>query len=197
MNTKQTLGNNIFDKTDHKHNPHSMCGPIKNHQHNKQKHLLWKTAITDMDKAKPFNKQFTNITPYSTNLINRHIDHTIKTLPTKEIQLTTTQVQLAISNSTNNNSTGPNGINIRHLKHLGPLTIRYLTNMYKIALNTNTIPHLLKQATIIPIPKQRPQHWHKLLTHITSITHCQNTENTVTIHNRKHSNHISSTWIQT
>ena len=80
------------------------------------------------------NKQFTNITPYSTNKINRHIDHTIKTLPIEEIQLTATQVQLAISNS---NSTRPDGINIKHLKHLkhlGPLAIRYLTNIYKIAL---------------------------------------------------------------
>ena len=31
------------------------------------------------------------------------------------------QVQLAISNSTNNNYTGHDGIHIRHLKHLGHL----------------------------------------------------------------------------
>ena len=142
-----------------------------------------------------------NTTPYSTNKINKHIDHAIKILPTEEIQLTTTQVQLAMSNNTNNNSTGPDGISIRHLKHLGPLAIRYLTNMYNIGLKTNTIRHLWKCATIIPIPKpipkQRPQYWHKLLTDITFITQCRNTrKNTITIHNRKHFNHFSSTWIQ-
>ena len=118
--------------------------------------FITKTTITDIDKAKAFNKQFTNITLYSTNKINRHIYHTIKTLPTEKIQLTIKQVQLTISNSTNNNSTGPDGINIRHLKHLWPLAIRYLTNMYNIALNT--IPHLWKHATIIPIPKPNKNH---------------------------------------
>ena len=85
--------------------------------------------------------------------MNRHIDHTIKTLSTKKIQITTIQVQLAISNSTNNNSTGPDGINIRHRKHLGSLAIRYIINMYNIAFNTNTTPQLWKRATIIPISK--------------------------------------------
>ena len=117
-----------------------------------------KTAITDIDKAKAFYRPFTNVTPYSTNKINRHIDHTLKTLPTEKIRLTTTQVQLAISISTNNNSTGPDGIDIRHLKHLGPLAIKYLTNMYNIALNTNTISHLWKRATIIFIPKPNKDH---------------------------------------
>ena len=88
-----------------------------------------------MEKAKAFNKQFTNVTPYNTNKINRQTDHTIKNLPTEQLRLTTTQVQLAISNNTHNNSTGPDGINIRHPKHLGPLAIRYLTNMYNTALN--------------------------------------------------------------
>ena len=111
-----------------------------------------------MDKAKAFNKQFTNVTSYSRNKINWHIDHTIKNLLTEEIRLTTTQVQLAISNSININSTGPDGINIRHLKHLGPLAFKYLTNMYNTALNTNTIPHLWKCATIIPILKPNKDH---------------------------------------
>ena len=55
-------------------------------------------------------------------------------------------MQLAISNSTNNSSTGPGGINI---KYLGPLAIRYLTNVSNIALNTSKILHLWKSATII------------------------------------------------
>ena len=113
-----------LDKIDHKHNPHSLLGTIAKLSNKKQpiqqnKSICFrtKTAITDIDKVKPFNKQFTNVTPYSTNKINGQIDHTIKNLPTEEIQLITTQVQLAISNSTNNNSTGPYSINIRHLSN--------------------------------------------------------------------------------
>ena len=60
-------------------------------------------------------------------------------------------MQLAISNSTKNNSTGPDDRNNGHLKYLGPLAIRYLTNMYNIVLNSNEIPKFWKFATIIPI----------------------------------------------
>ena len=67
-------------------------------------------------------------------------------------------MQIATSNSTNNNSAGPDGINIRHFKHLGRLAIRYLTNMYNLALNTNTISHLWKRAAIISIPKLNKDH---------------------------------------
>ena len=86
------------------------------------------------------------------------MDYTIKTLTPEKRSLTTTQVRLAISNSIINNPTGPDDINIRHLKHLGPLVIKYLTNMYNIALNSNTIPHLWKCATIILISKPNKDH---------------------------------------
>ena len=99
-------------------------------------------------------------------------------------------MQLAISN---NNSTGPDGIN-RHLKHLGPLATGYLTNMYDIALNTNLIPHLRKRATIIPISKPKKDHNiatnYQLITLVSPIAKTQ--ENTNTIHNRKPFNHFSS-----
>ena len=62
-------------------------------------------------------------------------------------------MQLAISNSTNSNSTGSDGLNIELLKHLGALVIRYFTNVYNTALNTSTIPRLWKRAIIIPISK--------------------------------------------
>ena len=112
-----------LDKSDHKYNLHSLWGTIAKlsnkkppTQQNKSICFETKTAITDIDKAKAFNKLLTNVISCSTSKTNKHIDHTIKTLPTKEMQFTITQVQLAISNSTNNNSTGPDGINIKHLK---------------------------------------------------------------------------------
>ena len=48
---------------------------------------------------------------------------------------------MAIKQSKNNNSQGPDKLNIRHLKHIGPLGLAFLTNMFKTTLNKNTIPH--------------------------------------------------------
>ena len=69
------------------------------------------------------------------------------------ITLTTSQVQEAIKQSKNNNSQGPDKLNIRHLKHIGPLGLAFLTSMFKTALNINIIPHTWKLANIVPIPK--------------------------------------------
>ena len=57
-------------------------------------------------------------------------------------------------NSTSKNSGGSDGINIKNLQSLGPLAIKYLTNMYNTALNTNTIPHFWTLCHNHFIPKQ-------------------------------------------
>ena len=84
--------------------------------------------------------------------------HTKQTDPStwqhiKYIILTTTQVQEALKQSKNNNSQGPDKLNIRHLKHIGPLGLTFLTSMLKTALNTNIIPHIWKLANMVSIPK--------------------------------------------
>ena len=53
----------------------------------------------------------------------------------------------------NTNSTGPDGLNIRHLKHLGPKGLDYLTKILNLSFNKNIIPQIWKLAKIIPIPK--------------------------------------------
>ena len=55
--------------------------------------------------------------------------------------------------SKNNNSSEPDNINIKHLKHLGPIAIKHLTNLYNVTINTNTIPQIWKSSKIIPIAK--------------------------------------------
>ena len=40
-----------------------------------------------------------------------------------------------------NNSQGPDKLNNRHLKHIGPLGLAFLMSMFKTALNKNIIPH--------------------------------------------------------
>ena len=95
-----TLNNHInkheqqLDKIDHKHNLYSLwdtMAKLSNKKPPTQQNRSICFGTNDIDKAKALNKQFTNVTPYTISKTNRHINHTIKTLPTKEIRLTTTQ----------------------------------------------------------------------------------------------------------
>src|SRR3989442_14001535 len=101
-----------------------------------------KPAITPQQKANAFNKQFVNTIKHATKNTNRKIDKHTKALTPTPIQITSMQVSEAINASSNNNSTGPDHINIRHLKHLGPLAIKYLTDLLNLALNLNIIPQI-------------------------------------------------------
>ena len=69
------------------------------------------------------------------------------------VTLTTTQFQVTIKQSKNKNSQGPDKLKIRHVKHIGPLGLAFLTSMLKTALNTNLISHIWKLASIVSIPK--------------------------------------------
>ena len=144
--------------------------------HKSKTHILWKT-INNLQNKKPaqdknrtitfknniyiqpkeiatqFNKQFTNTNNYSTNKNNRKTNRKIDKLTKTPINITETQVKHAIQESKINKSTGPDNINIQHLKHLGNTAITYLTKMYNIALNNNIIPHTWKLGKIIPIAK--------------------------------------------
>ena len=84
---------------------------------------------------------------------NRHINRATHTMQRYNITLTTSQVQEAIKQSKNNNSQGSVKLYSRHLKHIGPLGLAFLTSMFKTALNKNIIPHTWKLANIVPIPK--------------------------------------------
>ena len=90
---------------------------------------------------------------HATHKTNRHINRATHNIQGYNITLTTSQVQEAIKQSKNNNSQGPDKLNIRHLKHIGPLGLAFLTSMFKTALNKNIIPHTWKLANIVPIPK--------------------------------------------
>ena len=110
-----------------------------------------KTAITDKQKSEHFNKQFTNHIKHTTHRRYRIIRFTNKVKSTP-IHITIEQTSLAIKQAKHNNSTGPDNINIKHLKHLGKTALTYLTAIFNLSLNTNTIPHTWKVAKIIPIP---------------------------------------------
>ena len=90
-----------------------------------------------IDEKKPF----TNTVKHATHKTNRHINRATHNIQGYNITLTTSQVQEAIKQSKNNNSQGPDKLNIRHLKDIGPLGLAFLTSMFKTALNKNIIPH--------------------------------------------------------
>ena len=86
---------------------------------------------------------------------NRSIDRAIQNIQGYNITLTTSQVQEAIKQSKNNNSQGPDKLNIRHRKHIGPLGLAFLTGIFKTALNKNIISHTWKLANIVPLLKPK------------------------------------------
>ena len=111
-----------------------------------------KIATTPKHIANYFTKQFTNPVKHATPK-NRHINRATHNIQGYNMTLTTSQVQVVIKQSKNNNSQGPNKLNIRHLKHIGPLGLAFLTSMFKTALNKNIIPHTWKLTNLVPIPK--------------------------------------------
>ena len=72
---------------------------------------------------------------------NRSINRETQNIQGHNITLTTSHVQEAIKQSKNSNSQGPDKLNIRHTKHIGPLGLLFITSMFKTALNKNIIPH--------------------------------------------------------
>ena len=65
-------------------------------------------------------KQFTNTVKHATHKTNRYTNRATHNIQGYNIILTTTQVQEAIKQSKNNNSQGPDKLNIRHLKQIYP-----------------------------------------------------------------------------
>ena len=110
-----------------------MEGAHWDHRHNT--HILWKTIYGLSNRAPPtthnnsitFNNKFANTPKHFANCFTKHF--------------------------CNHNSQCPAKLNIRHLKHIGPLGLAFLTSMSKTALNKNLIPHTWKLANIVPIPK--------------------------------------------
>ena len=78
-------------------------------------------ATTPKHIGNCFTKQFTNTVKHATHKTNRSINRATHKIQGYNITLTTTLVQGAIKQSKNNNSQGPDKLNIKHLKHIGPL----------------------------------------------------------------------------
>ena len=136
---------------------------------------------------------------HATHKTNRHINRATHNIQGYNITLTTSQVQEAIKQSKNNNSQGPDKLNIRHLKHIGPLGLAFLTSMFKTALNKNIIPHTWKLANIVPIPKPNKNTDKGTSYRPISLLSvmCKDTgEEPSSLHNSKHTKHAHATRVQ-
>ena len=158
---KQNIWNEHLDTYwDHRNNTHILWKTIHGisnrappHTQNTFITFSNKTATTPKHIANCFTKQFTNTVKHATNKTNRYINRATQKIQGHNIALTTDQVQEAIKQSKNNNSHGPDKLNIRHQKHISPLGLAFPTSMFKTALNKIIIPHTWKLANIVSIPK--------------------------------------------
>ena len=158
QNHKQNIWKEHLDAHwDHRHNTHS----LEDHTSTS----IQQSTTTHTKHIHNIQQQNSNYThthcelfhqtihKHATHKTNRHINRATHNIQGYNITLTTSQVQEAIKQSKNNNSQGPDKLNIRHLNHIGPLGLAFLTSMFKTALNKNIIPHTWKLANIVPIPK--------------------------------------------
>ena len=164
----------ITDNWDHKTNTHTLWKTIYCLAHKKPPQTPKititfnnKTAITDKQKSEHFNKQFTKHIKHTTHRRYRIIE-----LST-HIHITIEQTSLAIKQAKNNNSTGPDSINIKHLKHLVKTALTFLTAIFNLSLNTNTIPQHMEnsQNNSNPQTRQRRNTRHILQAHRTTLAH--------------------------
>ena len=134
-----------------------------------------------------------------THKTNRNINRATHNIQGYNITLTTSQLQVAIKQSKNNNSHGPDKLYIRHLKHIGPLGLAFLTSMFKTALNKNRIPHTWKLANIVPIPKPNKDTDKGTSYRPTSLLSviADTGEEPSSLHNSKHTKHSHATRVQT
>ena len=124
--------------------------PYHSHQYN---HHSQQQSSPHTQKVNTLNKCFKSTTKHSSNPTHRITNKLTKSLTSTPITITESDTILAIKQSKNNNFSGPDNINIKHLKHLGPIAIKHLTNLYNITINTNTIPQIWKTSKIISIAK--------------------------------------------
>ena len=129
-----------------------MEGTDAHWDHRHSTHLIWKTihgisnrallptlntsiafnnkiTTTPKNTANYFTKQFTN-TDTQHSKTNSTINRGTQKIQGYSITLTTTQVQEVIKQSRNNNSQGPDKLNIWHLKYICPFGISFLTSMF-------------------------------------------------------------------
>ena len=106
--------------------------------------------------ANNFVKFYTNIREFKQDKNSRKVYKNIKInnpLDRSYIPFSENDTIAAIKASKNSTAAGPTGSTMLHLKHLGPLGIRYLTHLNNLSVQNADIPSIWKSALIVPILK--------------------------------------------
>lgn len=103
-----------------------------------------------------FCKQFTSVVPYAHSPATRRLARQIRSrhpLDRNFLPFSVQLVKLAIGAASNSTASGPDGLTVLHLKHLGPRGLEFLTHLFNISVSTASIPAIWKNSLIIPIAK--------------------------------------------
>ena len=96
-------------------------------------------------RATKFNQQF------NTSKLGRHTSSRETRIVTREPKRE--PLEMARSADIVMKASGPDKLNIFHLKHLGPRGIEYITTLFNLSVTTCHIATIWKSSLIIPIPK--------------------------------------------
>ena len=106
--------------------------------------------------ANKFVKQFTRPTPHRHNPNTRKTIRKLRSNHPLNHQLapfTPSQVRGAIQISGNSTAPSPDGLTIHHLKHLGPLGIRFLCKIFNLSYAQARFPDIWMRAITTPLLK--------------------------------------------
>ena len=175
-------------------------GAQAQHTHSLEDHTwsIQQSTTTHNKHIHNIHQQNSNYTQTHCELFHQTIHKHCQARNTYNITLTTSQVQEAIKQSKNNNSQGPDKLKIRHLKHIGPFGLAFLTSMFKTALNKNIIPHTWKLANIVPILKPNKDTDNGTSYRPISLLSviADTGEEPSSLHNNKRTKHTHATWVQ-
>ena len=106
--------------------------------------------------AKQFNSQYTNLRKHSSSNVTRKVNKDLKSshpLDHGFKPFTLEDTAEAIKRSKYSTALGPDGLAAVHLKHLGPIALGYLTELFNISVANADIPAIWKNALVLPILK--------------------------------------------
>ena len=107
-------------------------------------------------KANHFCKQYSNVKDFNQDKEARRVYKNLKIcnpLDRSYTPFNESDTIDAIKASKSSPAAGPNGLTMLHMKHLGPLGIRYATHLFNLSVQAADIPAIWKSAHVIPVLK--------------------------------------------
>ena len=110
-----------------------------------------KTLTKSSSIANHFCKQYSNVKEFKQDKESRRIYKNLKICNTLDRDCTPfseSDTIEAIKSSKSSPAAGPNDLTMLHLKHIGPLGVRYLTHLFNLSMRAADIPAIWKSANI-------------------------------------------------